>query len=185
MGKRKQRHCTDGDRRALLKTAAAFATGFILPPASAAVKPARELAFYDLHTGESLRTVYWEAGRYLPDALKTIDFILRDYRTGEVKAIDPALLDLLWGLRERLGNGKAYHVISGYRSRRTNAYLRTRSGGVAKYSLHMVGKAVDIRLPGTATRELKQAAVTLKRGGVGYYPQSDFIHVDTGRVRYW
>ncbi|WP_217631933.1 DUF882 domain-containing protein [Thiohalomonas denitrificans] len=145
----------------------------------------RELAFYGLHTGESLRTSYWEEGHYIPEALDAVDYILRDHRSSEVKRIDLGLLDLLWAIQQRVDGRGTFHVISGYRSPSTNEALRATSGGIAKYSLHKVGKAIDIRLPGTPTQRLKQAAVALKRGGVGYYPESDFIHVDTGRVRYW
>ncbi|WP_303902260.1 DUF882 domain-containing protein [Thiohalomonas denitrificans] len=191
MPNRIQRNRVDRGRRGLLKAAAACATTVITPPVfsataiSAREENVRELAFYGLHTGESLRTPYWEEGHYLPEALEAVDFILRDHRSSEVKRIDPGLLDLLWAMQQRVPGQGTFHVISGYRSPSTNEALRAASGGIAKYSLHKVGKAIDIRLPGTPTRRLKQVAVVLKRGGVGYYPESDFVHVDTGRVRYW
>ena len=189
-----QREQVDRSRRGLLKAAAACATSLIVPQALSAQalsvrgKKVRELAFYGLHTGESLHTPYWEEGHYLPEALKAVDFILRDHRTSEVSRIDPALLDLLWAMQqsvEGLDRQRAFHVISGYRSPSTNKALRASSNGVAKYSLHQVGKAIDIRLPGNSIGQLRKAAVALEQGGVGYYPRSDFVHVDTGRVRYW
>lgn len=148
----------------------------------------RGLAFYNTHTREQLDTAYCANGRYLHDGLKAINHILRDHRTDEVLAIDTDLLDLLHRLRRTIGSDEQFHVISGYRSPMTNAMLRKRGGastGVASRSLHMVGKAIDVRLPGTKLKDLREAAVSLKAGGVGYYPSSDFVHVDVGRVRYW
>lgn len=144
------------------------------------------LAFVNTHTSESLRVVYREGPRYLTDALARIDHVLRDHRTDEVHPIDPALLDQLDRLAAMLGVGKdPYHVISGYRSPRSNAMLASRSGGVAKKSLHMEGRAIDIRIPGVPLARVREAALDMKAGGVGYYPGSDFVHLDTGRVRNW
>jgi len=145
----------------------------------------RRLSFHNLHTGESLDAVYWADGAYVPGALKQIDAVLRDFRTGEVHPIDRCLLDLLVRLRQSLGTSEPVHVISGYRSPRTNAMLRSHSEGVAGHSLHMEGMAIDIRVPGRALREVRAAALNLAGGGVGYYPASDFVHVDVGRVRHW
>jgi uncharacterized protein YcbK (DUF882 family) len=145
----------------------------------------RSLAFYNTHTGESLKTVYWFDGNYLPEAAEEINVILRDHRTGEIKSIAPRLLDLLFTLRGELEAKEPFHIISGYRSAATNALLRTISDGIATNSLHLDGKAADIRVPGLALSALRRAAVGLKAGGVGYYPRSDFVHVDIGRVRYW
>jgi len=147
--------------------------------------PERLLAFYNTHTGENLKTVYWFNGNYLPEGLKEIDLILRDHRTGEIKNIDPRLLDLLFALHGELGASEPFHIISGYRSAATNALLRSISDGIATNSLHLDGKAADIRVPGIAVSALRQAAIALQGGGVGYYPRSDFVHVDIGRVRYW
>jgi uncharacterized protein YcbK (DUF882 family) len=143
------------------------------------------LAFYNTHTGESLKTVYWLDGNYLPAAAEEINLILRDHRTGEINSIDPRLLDLLFELRTDLETTRPFYIISGYRSAATNALLRTASDGIATNSLHIHGQAADIRLPGLALSALRRAAVALKAGGVGYYPRSDFVHVDVGRVRYW
>ena len=148
-------------------------------------QPERSLAFYNTHTGEQLRTVYWVQGNYLEDSLVEINFILRDYRTNEIKNIDTGLLDLLFAIRNELETQQPFQVISGYRSPETNAFLRAHSTGIAEHSLHLVGKAIDIRTPGRELRVLQKAAVALKGGGVGYYPKSDFVHVDVGRVRYW
>jgi uncharacterized protein YcbK (DUF882 family) len=147
--------------------------------------PERTLSFYNTHTGEQLRTTYWCQGELLPEALDDINYILRDYRTGEVLAIDPRLLNLLYALRKELDARSPYHIISGYRSQKTNELLRQSSRGVAKDSLHTEGMAIDIRLPGIELDELRRAALSLKRGGVGYYTDSEFVHVDVGRVRYW
>jgi uncharacterized protein YcbK (DUF882 family) len=145
----------------------------------------RKLSFYNTHTGEKIKAVYCEQGAYVPQALTDINHILRDFRTGEVKEIDTGLLDLLFTLQQKLGSTAPFHVISGYRSPKTNALLRTASKGVAGHSLHLHGKAIDIRLPGCDLKTLQRAALELKRGGVGYYPRPDFVHVDVGRVRYW
>jgi len=145
----------------------------------------RALAFYNRHTGERLRAVYWEQGAYLRSSLAEIDHHLRDHRTGDVKAIDPRLLDLLYRLRGALGTQEPFHVISGYRSPATNALLASRSGGVGKRSFHMRGMAIDMSLPGRSAGDLRRAALAQQAGGVGYYPSSGFVHVDVGHVRSW
>jgi uncharacterized protein YcbK (DUF882 family) len=145
----------------------------------------RALSFYNLHTGESLRAVYFENGGYVRGALAEINYILRDFRRNEIKPIDPRLLDLLVALRQRLQTQAEYQVISGYRSPITNAMLHAHSEGVALHSLHVDGRAIDIRVPGRPLQLIRLAALSLRRGGVGYYPRSDFVHVDTGRVRHW
>jgi uncharacterized protein YcbK (DUF882 family) len=145
----------------------------------------RSLSFYNLHTDEELTSVYWREGKYQSAALRDINHILRDYRTGDVKKIDPTLLDLLHTLHNKVGASEPFHIISGYRSPKTNAMLVRKSWGVARNSQHLLGRAVDIRLPECGLDCLHKAAVDLRAGGVGYYPASDFIHVDVGRVRYW
>ncbi len=169
-------------RRRFLRGLVAVTAGLTMLPALAKVKPAGEriLALHHLHTGESLRTPYWSHGEYLPDALADIDYLLRDFRTDEVKAIDPRLMDLLYTLRQRIGTRAPFQIISGYRSPATNEMLRRRSNGVAKHSLHMEGMAVDIRLSGCRLATLRKAALAMERGGVGYYPKSEFVHVDVG-----
>jgi uncharacterized protein YcbK (DUF882 family) len=173
-------------RRAFLVTAAGAAAGVCLDAGRALALPVgRSLAFAHTHTGEFLSLVYADAAGYRADALAAIDHHLRDFRTQEVHPIDPALLDLLHALAGSLGTREPFHVISGYRSPRTNATLRARSEGVARHSLHMEGKAIDIRVPGVQLARVREAALDLRRGGVGFYPGPDFVHVDTGRVRTW
>ena len=152
-----------------------------------ATRDARELSFYHTHTGKRLQVVYWREGAYVPDALQEINSFLSDFRTGDIVEMDPELLDLIYDVRESLGSDGTYQIISAYRSPKTNAMLRGRgaNSGVAKKSQHMVGKAIDVRLEGVPTARLRQQAISLRRGGVGYYPDSDFVHVDTGRVRTW
>lgn len=177
-------------RRSFLKLGALSLAGMMLPMSAFASllerSPAeRRLAFYNTHTGESLNTVYWAAGDFVPEGLQGIDHILRDFRANEVAAMDRGLLDLLYVLQGQLGARKPFQIISGYRSPNTNAVLRSQSGGVARHSLHMDAKAIDIRLPGVELARLRDAALSLQAGGVGYYQGSNFVHVDVGRVRHW
>ena len=182
-------------RRAFLGIGAVAAAGALVPGrAYAAAKPAapkvpeRVLSFFNTHTGERLKTAYCCGGEYQPAALQQVNHILRDFRMNEVKPIDPKLLDLLHELGGTLETDQPFHIISGYRSPKTNVLLRERGGrstGVATHSLHMVGQAIDIRLPGVKLDQLRAAARSLKTGGVGYYPDLNFVHVDVGRVRYW
>jgi len=150
-----------------------------LPP------PDRDLSFYNTHTGESAAVEYCHSGCLVSPSLEKINHLLRDHRTGEAKEIDVRLLDLLHALARKAAPGRPYHVISGYRSPRTNALLRANGWGVAEHSLHLLGQAVDIRVPGLKLQDLYRAAVSLRGGGVGIYPKSDFVHVDIGRVRTW
>ncbi len=175
------------DRRRFLQLGLGAAGAFIGAPALAGnrAKNIRELAFKDTHTGEFLKTAYWVDGNYEPEALAAIDHLLRDFRTGDVHPIDGGLLDYLYALHDEMDTHEPFHVISGYRSPKTNATLAAASGGVAKKSLHMKGMAIDIRIPGRRLKDLRAAAISLRRGGVGYYPGSDFVHVDVGRVRSW
>lgn len=143
------------------------------------------MALFNIHTGERLKTTYRIEGRYIPEALADINRIMRDHRTGQIKPIDTGVLDLLSTLEARLDTGRAFHIISGYRSPATNEFLRSTTSGVAKKSLHLKGKAVDVRVPGLDISALERAAVKLNAGGVGYYPDSDFVHLDVGRVRCW
>jgi uncharacterized protein YcbK (DUF882 family) len=176
------------DRRRFLRLGAAVALGVALPRrgrGAPRLEPdERELAFYQTHTGERLRALYWSGGHYVPQALDAIDHVLRDHRTDEARAIDRGLLDLLHRLSSTLETREPFHVISSYRSPATNAML-VASGGVSPRSLHVVGQAIDVRVPGRELADLRRAALGLRAGGVGYYPASDFIHVDVGRVRTW
>ena len=180
----------DSDRRGFLK-AGMFMTaalGFWTPEiaqASTGAANGRVLHFTNVHTGEKFQGEYWSNGRYLPGAFSEIKSVMRDYRTNEKFPIDPRLMDILYVLQHRVENFQPYEVFSGYRCEATNAKLRRVSRGVAAHSLHMTGQACDLNLPGTHLKSVRQAAITLRSGGVGYYPVSDFVHVDTGRVRYW
>lgn len=180
-------------RRAFLTAGAgalltAAAPGIVIAVASPAIlrgNTSRRLNLQNLHTGERLATDYFADGRYMPGALEQVNHVLRDFRTGDVHAIDPTLLDLLNTLSTRLDTTAPFHVISGFRSSRTNGVLHGKSSGVATKSLHMQGMAIDVRLPGRTLKNLHTAALSLEKGGVGFYPSSDFVHVDTGRVRRW
>jgi uncharacterized protein YcbK (DUF882 family) len=177
-------------RRDLLKhglalAGAGAATAAGLPVLAFPEPDVRRLAFANPHTGETLDAAYWEGGAYVPDALAAVNHLLRDFRTGEVHPIEPTLLDLLVSLSGQTGVPAPYQVISGYRSPATNAMLHAESGQVAVKSLHMEGKAIDIRIEGMDLGYLRQAALSLSAGGVGYYPVSGFVHVDVGDVRRW
>jgi uncharacterized protein YcbK (DUF882 family) len=172
------------ERRALVKALALVPFGLLASTARAANAAPRHVAFYHMHTGEHLKAVYFDDGRYLPDALRAVDHLLRDFRTGQVHAIDPRLLDQLAALAACCGRG-TFDVISGYRSPATNATLRATTSGVAAHSLHLEGRAIDVRLSGCETARLRAAALAARRGGVGFYPESDFVHLDTGRFRTW
>ncbi|MGA1797077.1 MAG: DUF882 domain-containing protein [bacterium] len=158
-------------------------------PAFAAVNslliPERSLNLFNVHTEESLKTVYWRDGKYIESSLADINHLLRDHHTDETTPIDPDLLDLLNALTRRLKTDEPIHVVSGYRTRATNAYLRRCYRNVARNSLHISGMAADIYLPGCRLSTLHKTAVHLRGGGVGYYPKDHFIHVDIGRIRYW
>jgi uncharacterized protein YcbK (DUF882 family) len=162
--------------------------GAAAPRGTGTLAPERGLSFFHTHTGERLSTAYCAGGEYMAPALKDVNVLLRDFRVNAVKPIDPALLDLLFELNGALGTDQPFHVISGYRTPETNAMLQERGGsqsGVATHSLHIEGKAIDIRVPGITLEHLRDSARSLKIGGVGFYPGSNFVHVDTGRVRYW
>jgi uncharacterized protein YcbK (DUF882 family) len=174
-------------RRFLARTGLAGASVVLGRSALADVMPPspRSLAFLNTHTGETVSATYWAAGRYVPDALAAIDRVLRDHRTGDVIEVDRRLLDVLHALRLDLGTQAPFHVISCYRSPKTNATVRAAGRAVAENSLHMLGKACDVRVPGVALDDLHRAAVARKAGGVGYYAGPSFVHVDVGRIRYW
>ncbi len=174
--------------RGLLGLTGTLALGaFPLKDSLAAVRlPAtRKLSFHSLHTNERLAATYVRHGRYDPVALAEIDELLRDWRSGEVLRIDRALLDQLAVLQELLGSSGTFEVISGYRSPKTNRKLAAHNNGVAKRSLHMRGKAIDIRLTDRRLRDVHKVALRMQAGGVGLYTKSDFLHLDTGRVRRW
>jgi uncharacterized protein YcbK (DUF882 family) len=172
------------DRRKLLQFGLGAGASLLGAPALAA-ETHRSLSLANLHTGERLSATYWEGGDYVPQALQALNRVLRDHRTGEVHPISPDLLDLVARLRGRLDTKGAVEIISGYRSPASNAALHEKSSGVATRSLHMQGLAIDLRIPGVELPRLRDAALAAQGGGVGYYPQSRFVHVDVGRVRRW
>ena len=176
-------------RREFIKACAALAGAAAIAPGRVLASPVlhgeRVVSFFHTHTGEHLTVPYWGDGTYLPGNLSRVDSFLRDFRTGERHVIDPALLDQLHDLRLATGSSAPFQVISGYRSPQTNAALRAGGGGQASRSLHMQGRAIDVRLADVRSSVLRDAALELGRGGVGYYAGPDFVHVDTGPVRNW
>jgi uncharacterized protein YcbK (DUF882 family) len=178
--------CATGhlDRRRFVRAVAIFglaplAAAYGLPP------DRRSLSFVHTHTGETLSTVYFQDGNYLAPSLEHVNHLLRDFRTNEVHSIDPGVLDILFDVQAQAHHAGPFEVISGYRSPQTNAALRSQSSAVAEHSLHMEGRAIDVRLRGFPTAKLRDIAIALHRGGVGFYAASDFVHMDTGRVRTW
>ncbi|MEM9302743.1 MAG: DUF882 domain-containing protein [Pseudomonadota bacterium] len=157
----------------------------LFPLLLALTEDTRSLAFVHTHTGERIDVTYRIAGELVPEAIDDLNRFLRDHRNGEVMEMDPRLFDLLWTMRERAGSDEPFHLVSGYRSPQTNEMLRGQGRKVAKKSQHVEGKAIDVRLPGVPTERLRDIARELGVGGVGFYQRSDFVHVDTGRVRYW
>lgn len=175
-------------RRQFLQTLSVAATGLLLPVPWRGVFAAtrdRTLSFFHTHTGEYLKLTYFSDGLYHDDALRELNRYLRDFRTNEVHPIDANLFDILYAVKNACSSNGTFEVISGYRSPQTNKFLHDQGHGVVEHSLHMVGKAIDVRLTGTATANLRKAATSFRRGGVGYYARPDFVHMDTGRVRYW
>lgn len=165
-----------------------FSIGLLAPttqPGDARALDARQLSFYHTHTEERLDIVYFENGEYVDSALEEINHFLRDFRTGDVTVMDPGLLDLIYDIRETIESDGTYEVISAYRSPKTNEMLRTRGGGVARNSQHLLGTAIDVRLEDIPIEVLRDTALAMRRGGVGFYRKADFVHIDTGRVRRW
>ena len=163
---------------------AAAGVAFVRPSTAVSFAP-RSVSLYNTHTGEWVRTVYWADGHYIREAVRDINWVLRDHHSDEVRPMNAGVLDVLGMLRSRLDSREPFLVISGYRSPATNEWLRKESSGVAEHSLHMKGQAIDLCAPGRSLKKVHEAALNLRLGGVGYYPDSDFIHVDTGRVRRW
>jgi len=177
----------DETRRSFLKGALGVVGLAAVAPRRllADTKAERILSFVNTHTQERLTTPYFADGRYLDTELRALDAFLRDYRTGEQHVIDRALFDILHDLRLATATKRPFQVISGYRSPQTNAWLREHGTGVATGSMHVEGRAIDVRLGDVRSAVLRDAAIELARGGVGYYAASDFVHVDTGRIRRW
>ena len=173
------------DRRRFVRALGAGALACGADGAVAGAPAGRTLAFDNLHTGEKMVVEYFASGAYVPQALTAVNRLLRDFRTGDVAPIDAALLDLLHGLSTLTASRRPFQIISGYRSPATNESLRRHSNGVARASLHTLGQAIDVRLADVPLATLRDAARSMRSGGVGYYPASNFVHVDTGRVRTW
>ena len=177
---------TDRQRRGILKTLLGTSFASLLPPAGRAIETVdRRLSFYHTHTDKQLNVTYARDGRRIESALTQVNEFLVDFRTGDVTTIDPDLLDLLFDIRESLSSDGVYEVISAYRSPATNEMLRNQSSGVARNSQHLLGTAIDVRLAGVELTNLRDTAIAMQRGGVGYYEASNFVHIDTGRVRRW
>lgn len=174
-------------RREVLKWTGAAALALVGWPkrANAASSKTRILSLYSVNTGERIREAYVEKGRYQPEVLRAFNHILRDHRTDEVYPIDPTTLDILNALQTSLGPETPLHIVCGYRSHATNEARRRESSGVASNSFHLTGQAIDLFLPCCGLKDLHQAALDLGAGGVGYYPSSNFVHVDSGPVRMW
>jgi uncharacterized protein YcbK (DUF882 family) len=172
-------------RRRLLGGAVAVTAVGLVHPASATSYAPRSISLYNTHTGEWLRTVYWADGHYIREAVRDINWILRDHHTDEIRPMDAGVLDVLGMMRERLDTSDPFLVISGYRSPLTNTRMYLHREGVAKHSYHTKGMAVDLRSERRSLSEVRDAAISLQCGGVGYYPRSEFIHVDCGPIRYW
>jgi uncharacterized protein YcbK (DUF882 family) len=178
-------------RRSFLKTSAVLASVLSAPaiaraaPSALAMPHERTLRMYNTHTGESLRTVFWAEGKFVPDAMNDINKLLRDHRNNQVAQMDPKLVFLLDQVSNAVGGDSVVHIISGYRSPESNRLLADTTDGVARHSMHLDGKAIDVRIPGRNLAALHKAALHAGGGGVGYYPDSQFVHMDTGRLRHW
>ncbi len=172
-------------RRSFLLASAQIAAGVIVPSSVLAISSeTRPLSFYHTHTGEKI-TIDYSPDTYTGSVRTALEYFLRDFRTSEIHSIDPRLLDVLATIQHFRGSHSCYEVISGYRSAKTNAFLRKKNSGVARKSYHMQGRALDIRLAGLDTGALRDLAVKFNNGGVGFYPKSDFVHIDTGKKRAW
>jgi uncharacterized protein YcbK (DUF882 family) len=171
-------------RRVLSAAAATTALAFTRQAPAVSFAP-RSVSLYNTHTGEWLRTVYWADGHYIRDAVKEINWILRDHYSNEVRPMNAGVLDVIGMLRARLETTKPFLIVCGYRTPATNAMLYERSAGVASNSYHIHGMAIDLRSEGRDISQVHQAALSIRGGGVGYYPESNFVHVDCGPVRTW
>ncbi len=175
-------------RREFLKKSIVIGSGLLVSPNelfSYRLPVDRTIKLYNTHTGEHLKATYWAKDHFVESEIEKLNHFLRDFRTGDVKSFDIKLFDLLYAINLIRDTNRPFQVLSGYRSPKTNKMLRKKSEGVAKNSFHLKAQAIDINLPGTELRDLKKLAHFLRRGGVGYYPKSGFMHIDTGPIRYW
>ena len=171
-------------RRVLATGLAAIGVAFIRPAPAISFAP-RSVSLYNTHTGEWVRTVYWADGHYIRDAVRDINWVLRDHHSNEVRPMNAGVLDLLGMLRRRLETNEPFLIVSGYRSPTTNHLMYLRGSGVASNSYHIHGMATDLWVEGRDLRHVRNAALSMRCGGVGYYPRSGFVHVDCGPVRTW
>ena len=172
-------------RRQILRTGTLLIATGLFPSPGWSHDTKRSLDLYNALTGETIEVAYWVKGEYVPEALKALNHFLRDPHNGKVTEIDPGLFDFIYDIASKLDVKDTINVISGYRSPATNDRLRRRNSAAAKGSFHVKGKAVDVRIPGHSTKSVRQVALDLKQGGVGYYPRSGYVHIDTGPVRSW
>lgn len=176
-------------RRQFLQQAASLGVAglaaSLISPAASAAGEERTLRVYNIHTGEMVNSTFWADGRYIDEEIQALDYLARDHRANQTIALQRQLYQNMYQLQQLFSSHEPLYVISGYRAPKTNAGLRHASDGVAEHSLHMQGRAIDIRIPGVSHRHLHKAALAMASGGVGYYPKSGFIHIDTGRVRHW
>jgi uncharacterized protein YcbK (DUF882 family) len=181
---------TSINRRTFLRFGIIAAVSCVIPGVTYAsvnklLEPERRICLHNLHTKEDINIAYWKNGDYVDDALHQLNYIFRDHYSGAVTTIDPKLFDFLFAIHQHIQSTEPFHLISGYRTKKTNEWLRRRNRNVSKRSLHIRGKAADIRLPEHKLKILRRAAYQLREGGVGYYPRSNFVHVDVGKVRFW
>ncbi len=180
--------CVQPHRRRFLMKTGLVTAGLILGPklALASAKKDRLLMMTNPHTGEKIRTIYWTPREgYIRESLASVSHFMRDFRQNQVRDIDPALLDIIYAISVNIGTHRKFEVMSGYRSPKTNRMLRRRSRNVAKKSYHMKAKAMDFQVENISAQDLRRIALSLRKGGVGYYPGARYIHVDTGNVRTW
>jgi len=178
----------DGTRRRFLQIGLVALAGLAAKPALSAIprfKGTRALAFHNMHTDEKLRVTFWKDGIYDKPAQHKINHIMRDHYSGDVHTIDVRLMDLLYDLQHRMHNFNTIEIVSGYRSPKTNLMLASLTDGVAKHSFHTKGMAIDLRIPDASLLRVHDEALAMRRGGVGYYPDSQFVHLDVGPVRWW
>lgn len=190
LGRKAHEPIQDVNRRDLLKLGLLGILGSVTPllpgrSAEAANGGAWKINLHHSHTDEAFRGVYRVGDRYIPEAFERMNYVLRDFRTGEIFPMDPRVIDILSIMQSKIRGDAPFEVLSGYRSPKTNAMLRRVGSGVAKNSYHMYGQALDIRMWGYSTRRVRDVARSLRAGGVGYYPKSNFVHVDTGKIRSW
>jgi len=178
----------DGTRRRFLQIGIAALATTVARPVLAAmprIQGARALSFHNMHTDERLHVTYWKDGKYDRVAWQKINHILRDHYSGDVHPMSVRLMDLLYDLQHKMKHEGTVEVVSGYRSPKTNLMLASYTDGVAKNSYHLKGMAIDLRMPGAPLSRIYRTALGMRRGGVGYYPESEFVHVDVGPVRTW